>query len=108
MAATSVKVTARPSEVRAFARANGIEVGERGRFAPSLVKAFNDASDVKYVEGGHVHSVTVTAKSKNHRKITRQVNPAEVRAAAKAAGIEVGDRGRLSRDLFERFVLGTL
>ncbi len=108
MAAVSVKVTATAAEVRAFARATGLAVGARGRFSPEVVEAFNAKSPVPYVEGGHVHSVEVTAKSRNHRKITRRVNPAEVRAAAKAAGMKVGDRGRLPREAFERFVLGAL
>lgn len=108
MAATSVKVTATAAEVRAFARANGIEVGKRGRFAPSLVEAFNAQAETPYVEAGHVHTVTVTAKSKNHRTVTRNVSPAAVRAAAKAAGVEVGKQGRLPRSLMEAYVLGTL
>jgi hypothetical protein len=108
MAVASVKVTATPAEVRAFARAQGLPVGKRGRFAPSLVKAFNDASPVKYVEAGHVPAREVTVTAANHRKVTRRVNPAQVRAAAKAAGIEVGARGRLPREVINRFVLGTL
>ena len=108
MAVASVKVTATAAEVRAFARATGLAVGERGRFSPEVIEAFNAQAEVPYVEGGHRHTVEVTAKSKNHRKITRRVDPAEVRAAAKAAGMEVGERGRLPREAFERFVLGTL
>jgi len=108
MAVASVKVTAAAAEVRAFARATGRSVGERGRFAPSLVEAFNAQAEVPYVEGGHVHTVEIEATSKNHRKIVRKVSPAAVRAAARAAGIEVGEQGRLPREVFERYVLGTL
>ena len=108
MAATSVKVTAPASAVREFALANGVEVGGRGRFAKSLVDAFNAQSDVPYVEAGHRHTVEVTVTAKNHRKITRRVDRVEVREAAKAAGMKVGDRGRLPREAFERFVLGAL
>lgn len=108
MAAASVKVTATPAEVRAFARAQGLPVGTRGRFAPSLVKAFNDQSKVKYVEAGHIPAREVTVTAANHRKVTRRVSPAQVRAAARAAGVEVGDRGRLPREIVEKFVLGTL
>lgn len=108
MAVASVKVTATPAEVRAFARAQGIAVGSRGRFAPTLVKAFNDANSVKYVEAGHIPAREVTVTAANNRKVTRRVNPAQVRAAAKAAGVEVGERGRLPREVIEKFVLGTL
>ena len=108
MAVASVKVTATAAEVRAFARAQGITVGKRGRFAPTLVKAFNDANPVKYVEAGHVPAREVTVTAANHRKVIRRVNPAQVRAAARAAGVEVGERGRLPREVVEKFVLGTL
>lgn len=108
MAATSVKVTAPAAEVRAFARATGLAVGTRGRFSPEVVEAFNAQSDVPYVEAGHRHTVEVTVTARNHRKITRRVDTTEVRAAAKAAGMKVGTQGRLPREAFERFVLGTL
>jgi hypothetical protein len=108
MAVASVKVTATPAEVRAFARAQGIPVGKRGRFAPSLVKAFNDQSKVKYVEAGYVKAREVTVTAANHRKVTRRVSPAEVRAAARAANISVGDRGRLPQSVIESYILGTL
>lgn len=108
MAVASVKVTASAAQVRTFARENGITVGTRGRFAPDLVKAFNAQSPVKYVEAGHEHTVEVTVKAKNNRALTRRVAPAKVRAAALAAGMKVGERGRLPREAFERYVLGTL
>lgn len=108
MAVASVKSAASAAEVREYARSIGRTVGKRGRFSPELIAEFNAQHDVQYVEGGHVHAVEVVAKSKNGRKIVRTVSPSAVRAAAKSAGIEVGTRGRISQEIFQRYVLGTL
>jgi hypothetical protein len=43
---TSRKSSLVPSEVRAFARENGLTVGSRGRFSPQVVAAFLAAHPV--------------------------------------------------------------
>ena len=106
--ATKIKATASPADVRAWARENGHEVGTRGRFAPDLVRAFNASHGLKYREAQHVPTVEVTAKPEKGRKVTRKVNIALVREAALAAGVPVGKRGRISQEVIQAYVLGTL
>lgn len=88
------------SQVRTWARANGVTVGERGRFKPEVVKAFNEHPDNKgvrkYTEGNVKHiplKVRVNGKSR-----TKTFPEAEVRAAA---GAEAGRRGPLSSKALE-------
>ena len=106
--AAKIKATASPADVREWARANGHPVGTRGRFAPDLIKAFNASHGLKYREAEHVPTVEVTAKPEKGRKVTRKVNIALVREAALAAGVPVGKRGRISKEVVEAYVLGTL
>ena len=106
--AAKIKASASPADVREWARANGHTVGTRGRFAPDLIKAFNASHGLKYREAEHVPTVEVTAKPEKGRKVTRKVNIALVREAALAAGVPVGKRGRISQEVVEAYVLGTL
>lgn len=103
-----IKASASPADVREWARANGHTVGTRGRFAPDLIKAFNASHGLKYREAEHVPTVEVTAKPEKGRKVTRKVNIALVREAAAAAGVPVGKRGRISQEVIQAYVLGTL
>jgi hypothetical protein len=105
---TKIKATASPADVRAWARENGHEVGTRGRFAPDLIRAFNASHGLKYREAQHVPTVEVTAKPEKGRKVTRKVNISLVREAALAAGVPVGKRGRISQEVIQAYVLGTL
>lgn len=83
------------AQVRAWAVANGYEVGARGKFSPELIKAYNKNNSLKYVPGKYVRTVVVEGKDSRGRKATRKVSPAAVRAAAIAAGEQVGKRGRI-------------
>ena len=105
---TKIKATASPADVRAWARENGHKVGTRGRFAPDLIRAFNASHGLKYREAQHVPTVEVTAKPEKGRKVTRKVNISLVREAAAAAGVPVGKRGRISQEVIQAYVLGTL
>lgn len=96
------------SAVREFARQNDIEVGARGLFSTELVKAFNAKSPVKYRKGAYVPTVTVKAKPAKGRTVERRVNVAQARAAALAAGVPVGARGRLPQSVLADYALGTL
>lgn len=103
--------TAAPSEVRAWARENGHTVGDRGKMPPAVIAAFNKAHPRrKYDEGKHVPLVKVTGvrQDKNGRKraVTQNVNYTEVRAAAQAAGVPVGERGRIPSTVLSAFVAG--
>ena len=106
--AASIKVSAKPADVRAWASANGHEVGKRGKFSKELILAFNRANGVKYREGAHVPTVKVSAKPAKGRTVTRTVNMAQVRSAAREAGVPVGKRGRIDRKVVDAYVLGTL
>lgn len=114
MAVASVKSGPSASQVRAWGRANGItegtKEGTRGRLNPALVSAFNakHKGSNAYKEATSVEVITVKAKPAKGRTIVRTVNVAQVRAAALAAGAQVGARGRLPQDVLASYVLGTL
>lgn len=91
--AKSTKVST-ASDVRAWATANGITVGSRGRFAPSVIKDFNKANPrAKYAEGNREQ-----VEVKVGRKTVRTTH-AELRATAAEAGLAVGARGALRADV---------
>lgn len=106
--AASIKVSASPADVRAWASEQGIPVGKRGKFSRDLISAYNKAHGLKYRAGEHVPTVKVTAKPAKGRSVTRTVNMAQVRAAAQEAGVPVGKRGRIDRKVVDAYVLGTL
>ena len=108
MSAPKIKATAPASAVRAWATENGIETGSRGRLAPDVIKAYNAKHGLKYREAQHVETIEVTAKPEKGRKVTRRVNVAMVRDAAREAGVPVGKRGRISDEVLSAYVLGTL
>lgn len=112
--ATTIK-TASPAAVRAFAKEAGIRVGVRGRLNPEAVEAFNKANRAKrvqYKEAAHVETVEVKAFKVNSRggktPIRKQVSVPEVRKAALAAGVQVGERGRIAQEVMQAYVAGTL
>ena len=106
MAAKSIKVSASPADVRTWADEQGIPVGKRGKFSDDLIRAYNKAHGLKYRAGEHVPVVKVTAKPAKGRSVTRTINMAQVRAAAREAGVEVGKRGRIDRKVVDAYVLG--
>lgn len=101
----SPRVTASPSAVRAWAREQGMQVGTRGKFSPDLIKAYNAANGVKYVEGQHVPTVRHSVKPAKGRTVTRTINPRDARAWAAAAGLTVGKRGRVPQEILDLYVL---
>jgi hypothetical protein len=98
--------------VREFATANGITVGKRGLLNPAAVEAFNKAhkGKAKYEPASYVETVEVKAMKVNAsgRKtpIRKHVNIAEAREAAKANGVEVGERGRLALPILQAHATG--
>lgn len=108
MSTPKIAATAAPSSVRMWARDNGYNVGTRGRLHPDVIKAYNAAHGLKYREAAHVETVEHTVKPQKGRKVTRKVNIAMVREAAREAGVTVGERGRLPREVLDAYVLGTL
>ena len=106
--AASIKVSASPADVRVWAADNGFTVGKRGKFSRELISAYNKAHGLKYRVGEHVPTVKVSAKPAKGRTVTRTVNVAQVRDAARKAGVPVGERGRIAPAIMEAYVLGTL
>lgn len=105
----TVHVSASPTQVRVWAIDNGlILAGQRGRLGAEVIKFYNAAHALKHTEHTFVKTVKVSAKPAKGRTVTRTVNVSQVRAAARAAGVEVGARGRLPKSVLDAAVLGTL
>lgn len=99
----SRKITsATAADVRAWATVNGITV-RPGRLSSDVVKAFHDANKgsryvVGYVEPQPVRVTAIRVSPTTGRKtpVTRSLTIGDVRAAATAAGVTLGARGRVS------------
>lgn len=104
------------SEVRTWLMANpvdGEKVGTRGKFSEAQIKRFRDANKGKTFEHTAfrpTRKVTAVRVTESGRKqpVTMNVNLPEVRAAAQAAGIPLGDRGRIPQTVLTAFVAGSL
>jgi hypothetical protein len=108
-ASNTVRVSASPAQVRAWAEAEGlIGKGQRGRLGATVIKAYNAKHGVKHTESKFVPTVKHTVKPPKGRKIERTLVIKDVRAAAKAAGVEVGPQGTLSKAVLDAYVLGSL
>lgn len=93
-----------PANVRAWARENGYEVGTRGRFDASIVRAYNAVhrGSQRYVPAGFKRDKVATlALSKSK---TRRVAVAAARTLLREAGEPVGKRGRLSQEQLAKAV----
>lgn len=117
------------AEVRAWALAQGIEVGTRGRLSADLFAAFDAANGgkpakvAKPVQIGNVAvpvaevrewateaGLTVPAKGRPSKSVVKafvKAHPQTLRQIALDAGLTVPKRGRLSADLVAE-VLATL
>jgi hypothetical protein len=105
-ASNTVRVSASPSQVRAWAEAEGlIKAGQRGRLGAPVIKAYNAKHGVKHTESKYAKTVKVTAKPAKGRKVTRTVLIPEVRAWASDNGFKVGPRGTLSAEVLSAYVL---
>lgn len=95
------------AEVRAWAQSAGVEVGQRGRFSAELVEAFHKANPKVRYETGHVpvREIKGIRISASGRKVpvTVKASVPEVRAFAAEAGLSVGQRGRLSSEVYAAF-----
>lgn len=97
----TVPTVASAAQVRAWARANGHVVGTRGRFAPSLVAAYNKANPVKYGEGKFLAAKSVQVKDSRGKTVTRKISPKVARALLNANGVTTGKRGRLTASQYQ-------
>ena len=95
-------------DVRAWAVQEGIEVPKTGSFSTDLIEKFNAQHKGKRYSPDHVDRYEWSAKPQKGRKRTLRINDAEVRAAAREAGVQVGKRGALRPEVKDAFVLGTL
>lgn len=95
------------NEVRTWAKAEGLAVGERGRFSQELVDAFHKANKTVRYEPNHVPTRQIQGmrETSNGRKVPVKVTAtlAQVRAFAKAEGLTVGSRGRVSQEVYAAF-----
>lgn len=111
-----------PAVVRQWAKDNlssieglpeGYSIGDRGRLHPAVHKAFNKAhKNAKSVTGEFVPTTLVRFKrtTANGRTVpgAKAVDLTQVRAAAKAAGVVVKDKGRLPEAVKQAYAAGTL
>lgn len=108
----TVQFTAvKPGEVRAFARANGIPVGSKGRFNSDLIKAFNKGKrgPKRYDETlDYAPHVLCVGKVKGKPPVRKVVAVPVLRAAALAAKAPIGERGRIPANVKAAYVTGTL
>lgn len=101
------------SVVREWAREQGLTVGTRGRLDPKVREAFEQAHKGKATYAvGHKEpktvSVSYSSVSAKGRKtpVTKKVDIAAARSAAQSAGVAVGARGRLTKDVLVAFAQG--
>lgn len=82
-------------------------VGDRGRFAQELVDAFHKANKGSQYTPNFVptRKITGTRETETGRKqsVTVTATLAEVRAFAKAEGLTIGERGRVSKEVLSAF-----
>ena|SRR6187431_134481 len=108
----AVQFTAvKPSEVRAFARANGLPVGDRGRFNAETIKAFNKGrkGPKRYNETlDYAPHVLCVGKVKGRPPVRKVVAVPVLRAAALAAKAPIGERGRIPANVKAAYATGTL
>lgn len=99
-----------PATVRAYFDSIGEPIAPTGRISAASTKVYNKANPGKrYVPAGYAgKAFKVTAKPVKGRSVTKVVVEREVRAAALAAGVKVGERGALTPQVREAYVLGTL
>ena len=89
-----------------------LSIGQRGKLSDDVITAFEKANRGKVYMAGHVEPRKITAKVSTSNGRSRTVNVtatlSEVRAwaqspEAKASGINVGARGRISEDVYTAF-----
>lgn len=95
------------NEVRAWAKAEGLAVGERGRFSAELVEAFHKANKkVRYTANFvPTRKISGVRETESGRKVPVTVTAtlAQVREFAQAEGLAIGARGRVSQDVLAAF-----
>lgn len=100
-----------PTEVRGFARSKGLPTGSRGQFRAEVIKAFNKGrkKDKQY-DPHKVYAPHVVCVGKAPGRPPRRVTVAVpvLRAAAQAAGVQIGERGRIPESVKQAYALGTL
>lgn len=98
--------------LRAWGNDNGFpaKAETRGRPSKALIAAYNakHRGALRYDPKGNpsVKTITVKAKPAKGRTVEKRVNVSAARAAAKAAGLPVGARGRLPQAVLSTLVLG--
>lgn len=96
-----------PGRVREWAQEVGETVGSRGRFSAELLEAFHKANPrERYAVGKQEgRKITGSRETSNGRKVpvTVVATIADVRAWARAEGVQVGARGRIAPEVLSAF-----
>jgi hypothetical protein len=112
MSKTVEFTTVKPSEVRAFAEAAGlVKPGQRGLLPEAAIKAFNKGKKKDKQYDPHKHfapTVVCVGKVKGRPPVRKTVAVPVLRAAAAAAGVKIGERGRIPAEVKTAYALGTL
>ncbi len=96
----------KPSIVRAWAIAEGLTTGARGKFSDSLIKAYNKANPkATYRPGKFAPQHLVVASRTGKPPVRVNVNATTARAVLSAAGVSVPARGRLSNEHLRAYAL---
>lgn len=97
-------------DVRAWGRARGFQVADRGRLSHELIAAYNKGRKHTFVQthAPVAQPITVVVGSKADKRgrekpVTETVTAGPIRAWAKANGVELGQRGRIPASVVEAY-----
>ena len=93
------------ADVRQWARARGIAVGERGRLPESLTELYLARPDVVR-DWARRQGIPVNQRGRIPADVLERylARPAAVRNWARRRGFEIGERGRLPAELVEQYL----
>jgi hypothetical protein len=94
-----------PADVRAWAKARGLGIGDRGRIPEAVIELYlAQPSTVR--RWANQRGLSVNERGRLPAEIVEQylARPSAVRAWARQQGMPIGDRGRIPVELVERFL----
>lgn len=100
-------IEAYSAAVRTWAREQNMQIGTRGRIPREVISAFN-ASKIRKSEAKPTNDHKPARRTISQVANSRSHTTKEIREAAKRAGYDVGDRGRLPRQVVREFVVGKI
>ena len=106
---TTQYTAVKPSEVRTFARENGLTVGTRGKFSDEVTKRFNKGrkGPKRYDPSvPYAPHVTCVGKVKGRPPVRKTVAVPVLREEAAKHGVNIGARGRISEQVKVAYATG--